>query len=503
MSTQNTLSVEELKGALAQDPQGRKPNSPTYQRSVDNDAHTPPSVKIDTGTADLEGIDILKPDSERPLEHFLPLTRFALMDRLTSPKVWKDGEVKAVRRFFRYLDYWRHQQYAAKLLDLEQTYEPFSPDSDLLMTRKFTDTELRDMQKRVMHDVENILIQANYKKIDPRVVSELLTRETHYGLDLDVDFELFEECLIYYRGASTQRDTRRVLTKFGRKEQFDIAIFQRLFLMFKMKPLEVRIRELMARNEISRKEATRKAKRERAHLPAGLHESNIYMKLFKNIPRSDVEMIFPNTKIKFRLFDKVKLGGGGVVGLGVTGFTAAGKLAAIGVASAVTIIPLVGTVGAALFRQVMNFTNTKQRYMVIMAQNLYFHSMADNRGVMVKLTDRAADEDVKEEILLYCVLAKEKARRSDLIEIDRAIEKYIKNTFGVDVDFDVDDAMTRLEADGIVTEGEDGYLVTLPPDEAALHLDAKWDVFLDNLPDLDHNEGFEYSAGSNGPSSGA
>lgn len=460
---------------------------------LNNRAHFPASVEIDTAEPLLAGVDILKPDAQRQLEHFLPLTRFALIDRLTDPRLWPEAESADVRRFFRYLDYWRHQRYAARLLELEQTYEPFSPDSDLLMTRKYTDGELAGMQARIIKEVEEILIQANYKPIDPRIISKLLTAETHYGLDLEVDFELFEECLIFYRGATTRRDTRRSLRKFGRKEEFDVPIFQRLFLLFKLKPLEKRIQELMHEQDLPRKEATKKAKRQRAHLPDSVHESNIYMKLFKNIPRSDVEMVFPNTQVKFRMLDKIKLGGGGAVGVGTSIAVAAGKIGLI-FTNPIVAVTTVGGLGAAFFRQAMNFVNTKQRYMVIMAQNLYFHSLADNRGVLIKLSDRAADEDVKEEILLYSVLAKTRARRSDLTAIDAAIEKYLLNTFGIEVDFDVDDAMERLEADGIVTEGPDGYLKTMRPGAAAQHLDDMWDVFLDNLPEPEsETEGFEYT----------
>src|SRR5690606_5081998 len=48
-----------------------------------------------------------------------------------------------------------------------------------------------------------------------------------------------------------------------------------------------------------------------------------------------------------------------------------------------------------------------------------------------------------------------------------------------------------LVADGLVTEEADGTLTTLGPEDAALHLDAKWDVFLDNLPDPTGDEGQE------------
>lgn len=440
-------------------------------------------------------IDIIKPDEVRKRERFIPLTLAALVDRLTAPSAWPNGQARVARRLFRYMDYWRRQQYAARMIDLLQTYEPFSPDSDLFVTRTYSADERLVMQKRVVGDIEKLLIQANYERIDPNDVQMILTKDSTYGLDLQVDFSAFEECLIYYRGASTRRDQRRNFRKFYRKEEFDIPIFQRLFLLFKLKPFEVRVHEMMAGPQrLTRPEAEKAVKRLRALLPEAVKDGNIYLKLFKNIPRNDIEMVFPNTRVKFRLFDKIKLGvtSGGAFGAGV--FGTASKVAAGGLVATnpVALAGAVATLGGVAFRQAMNFVNQKNRYMVVMAQNLYFHAMADNRGVVIKLADRAAEEDVKEEVLLYCVLCKEPASRKDLPAIDIAIEQYLATSFGVTVDFDLEDALNRLIADGLVSESSDGMLVTLPPHEAALHVDKLWDALLDNLPDFGHaDEGKE------------
>lgn len=429
--------------------------------------------------------------SEPDRETFIPVTRFALMDRLTAPQSWPGSVCHDARRFFQYLDYWRHQRYACRTLALEQAYEPFSPDTDLLLTRKFTDDERRTMQRRIIDDMRHLLEQANYRRISPDAAEMILTRESHYGLDLHVDFTAFEEVLIYYRGASTMQRERRTLRKFMRKVEFDVPIYQRLCLLFKLKPFEVRVREVMEEEHVSLKEARRIVTKLRAMLPPEVREDNIYLKLFKNIPRTDLEMVFPNTVVKFRLMDKLKLGATSVGGLGVGVASAAGKLALV-FSNPIAAAGAVASLGAVAVRQVMSFLNQKQRYMVIMAQNLYFHSMADNRGVMVMLADRAAEEDVKEEMLLYTVLVKERARHSDLPAIDAAIEQYLATEFGINVDFDLEDALQRLIADGIVTEGPDGYLHTMPPREAAAHLDAKWDLFLDHLPDPRTGEGYEF-----------
>ena len=443
----------------------------------------------DASTAQTQ-TDILKPDSERKRERFIPITKFALLERLTIPAAWKPAESKDARRFFRYLDYWRQQQYNARLLELEQTYEPFSPDSDLLMTREFTAAERVELKHRVVTGVESLLKQANYERIDPTDVDLILTKDSHYGLDLTVDIQAFEDILIYYRGASNRKHERRSFTKFMRKEQFDVPVFQRLFVLFKLKDFDTRVEEVMRERRLERPAAEKFVKKRRASLPPGLNDKNIYLKLFKNIPRTDIEMVFPNTEVRFRLMDKLRLGAstGGGLGMGAVG--AAGKIALI-TTNPIAAAGAVAGLGGVAFRQAMSFMNQKQRYMVVMAQNLYFHTMADNRGVILKVAARAAEEDIKEEMLLYTVLSKEKASRSDLPAIDRAIEQYLTRTFGVSIDFDLEDALGRLLHDGIVKENPDGTLTTLSPADAARHIDAKWDVFLNDLPDPMSAEGFE------------
>lgn len=435
--------------------------------------------------------DAVMPESARGRERFIPVTRFALLDRLTSPTAWRAGEAKEARRFFRYLDHWRRQQYNAELHELEETYEPFSPDSDLLLTRVFTQDERAVMQARVIKGMQRILTQANYVQIDHNDVQQILTQDSAYGLDLHVDLDVFEDVLLFYRGASTRRDQRRRWHKFYLREQFDIPIFQRLFLLFKLKPFDKHVRELMETKKLSRRDAEKAVKRARDIIPAEVKDSCIYMKLFKNIPRSDIEMVFPNTRVRFRFYDKLRLGATAGGGLTLGTVSAAGKVALLATNPIAAAGALVGLGGIA-FRQAMNFMNQKQRYMVVMAQNLYFHAMADNRGVMLKLAARAAEEDIKEEMLLYAVLTKEVSRRQDIPEIDAAIEQYLAASFGVSVDFDITDALERLIADGIVTEEPDGRLTTLSPAQAALHIDKKWDLFLDELPEPVSAEGMEF-----------
>lgn len=424
-------------------------------------------------------------------EKFIPVTRAALFERLMRPQYWPPGEAANVGRFFRYLDYWRQQSYGALLLRLEQLYEPFSPDSDLLITRRFSAEERRRMQAELVAGIETLLRQANYTAVDPSNVELILTKESHYGLDLHVDLKAFDVLSIFYRGATKRREARRTIKKlYLRKEEFDVPIFQRLFIMFKLKPEAARIQEIMTERNCSFEEAERHVRRLRSALPPQISSDNVYLKLFKNMPRTDIEMVFPNTQVRFRLFDKLKLGvtAGGGLGMGVVG--TAGKIAVA--SNPIALAGAVAGLGAVAFRQAMNFMNQRNKYMITMAQNLYFHAMADNRGVMTLLADRAAEEDIKEEVLLYSVLAKAPVARHELPDVDRAIEQNLLNTFGINVNFDVSDALSRLERDGLVSELADGTLRALPPGEAAAHIDRLWDGYLDALPPVGGEAGEEF-----------
>ena len=117
-----------------------------------------------------------------------------------------------------------------------------------------------------------------------------------------------------------------------------------------------------------------------------------------------------------------------------------------------------GGLGAVFFRQVMNFFNTRNKYMMQLAQNLYFQSLSNNRGALTLLIDRAEEEDIKEDILLYSLLLKERVYRTEIDDAKQAIEQFLLAEFGVKVGFDIPDAINRLSRDGLVREMPDGEL---------------------------------------------
>ncbi|MEO0619783.1 MAG: DUF3754 domain-containing protein, partial [Pseudomonadota bacterium] len=351
-------------------------------------------------------------------------------------------------------------------------------DRDTVRALTFTPEQADDMQRRMTNLLRQILISANYREITPTMLNTIFEEKSAYGLDLSVDLSEFDELMVYSRGATIkQRTYRQWKTLWLKPYTQDVPIFQRLFLLLKLKPEAIRIREIMVEEDINEKQAAKRLKKLRQMLPEQASSDFVYLKMFKQIPRADLQMMFPNTRVKFKLADKLFLGataGGGTIASVVTTIS---KLALVATNPLKALAALVGLV-AVIFRQVKKFFTQKNAYMMTLAQNLYFHNLADNRGVLTLLTDRAEEEDVKEEMLLYALLARGPLPRAELDDARQAIEQFLEEEFGVAVQFDAEDALSRLLESGLVVEDPSGVLQTRSPSDGAAHLRMTWNRHL-------------------------
>ena len=219
--------------------------------------------------------------------------------------------------------------------------------------------------------------------------------------------------------------------------------------MLKLKPVEVRIREIMLKEQVDAAKAEKIITKLRKTLPASISGDYIYLKLFKFIPRADLEMLFPNTRVKMRQIDKLKLGvtagGGGAAGIATT-------IAKLSTVAALTNPLTVGMamigLGGIVFRQVSSVFATRTTYMAQLSKNLYFNNLANNHSVMAVLSERGEEEDIKEEVLLYTLLARSTMNRSGLADAKLAIEHYLQSEFQVKVSFDIARRPGEADRDG-------------------------------------------------------
>lgn len=423
-------------------------------------------------------------------ETFIPVDPGELADRLAREEARDPAPngVGPAAEFFRFLSVWRHQTYRQRAARLKASYLPFSPDTDTQRNRQYSVAELDALEAELNEQLRELLVRANYHEIDSLELQRMLAATSPKGLELKVNLDEFDRALLFARGEGEEHVEKWVFKGlWPKKQRFTVATYKRLFLMLKLKTLQQRTREVMKEKNVSPPRAEKIALKQRRGLPDDPEGSFVYLRLFKDIPKEDLEMLFPNTEVKLRFLDKVRLGvsAGGSTAVGVgAAFTKA--MAAIAAASPIGLAGAIFGVGGVVFRQVTNVFATRTRYMMMLARRLFFHSLANNRGVITLLLDRGEEEDIKEEMLLYFFLLRNPMPYAEMKQggkLDRIVEAFLVREFGVRVDFDVEDAWSRLHRDGLLAKTRQGLITVQPPKSACTILEHKWRRLMSSNPE--------------------
>ncbi|RUM63253.1 MAG: hypothetical protein DSZ03_05480 [Sulfurimonas sp.] len=391
------------------------------------------------------------------LEHFIPVAYEELAHDLIHHLKLDESDymrmAHALRRYY-------HHHFYSELVRLKTLYRPFNPDSDLLSRQTYSAREYGALKGALVAAVTPLLEYANYEELTPEVLHAAMNKTSPYGVEVSVDFDDFEEILLFYRGEAHRYDEKRHWRSlYLKKERIRVDVYRRLFLLLKPKQLEDRAREIASR-EGRRIESVRASLRKNnVVLLEEERQERIYMKLFKDIPHADLEMLFPNTKVKMTLKDKLKIGitgGGGTIGALAT---LIGKLGTM--MEPLSLLAAVGAFGGVLWRQIKTVFTHRTRYMAQLAKNLYFYNLDNNIGVVTHLVDMAESEESKEALLSYLFLSKSPQplpRRA----LDEAIETYMMNTYNLPMNFEVDAGVRKLLELGLVHESEAGLRVEHP-----------------------------------------
>jgi len=410
---------------------------------------------------------------EDVLERFIPISLDRLISDLLTAELLSAEKHKAFKQFCSTYRSLFHAQSHAHLQDLKQLYLPFNPDRDTLINpQDSTGKQLTHLKEKLY----TILEDANYEQISEDDLNEALNKISPYGVQVSVDFEDFSEVALFYRGSAIQQKLYRNWKKLSWKKQpIDILIYRRLFVLLQPKNRQKWIEHFINNKKMSVQKAEKKA--DEALKVFGISNDNdvVYLKLFKDIPREDLEMQFPNTRIQMRLFDKIKLavtGGGG---------TAGGIMATIGKLSA-TIDPIsalvaIGGLLGLLWRQISKIFSQRAKYSATLTKNLYFYSLDNNMGALTYLADTAEAEECKEAILAYFFLLI--GGETSRVNLDQRIENYIHEKYAIPMDFEIDDGLEKLQKAALLSRS-DQLINAIPLAEANSRLRQQWDQVIDN-----------------------
>ncbi len=375
------------------------------------------------------------------------------------------GQEEKIRYLYRLLDCTFHYEFHHIVEKMKDAYASIDPDAD---TNHY-DNGGAPCREKFFDLLEDLLEKANYEHVTDEDLKQALKESSLFNIRLRVNFDDFDEMKLFYRGVSTRQARIAGWMGFGSKT-IDFINFDRvvLYIRFSEKHQRKHARHTMFRTGSS------------------------LLKMFRNVPKADLEMLFPNTSVQMRTLDTLLIGipalGGGIAAawklspaiffLGsFVGYWLGRTTERPAVNTTMLIAFLVGF--TALFgyfwKQFSSFKNRKLKFLQELTRNLYFRNMDNNAGVFYRIANDAEEEECKEALLAYYFLLVSDHPLSGT-ELDRSIERWLESRWKCQIDFEIDDALRKLIALELVQE-RNGVFTAVPVEAAIRKLDERWDAF--------------------------
>jgi Protein of unknown function (DUF3754) len=407
-----------------------------------------------------------------PADRFIPYRKNDII-QMCVKEITPEVSATSFKQFCDLLASLIHFDYHSLLESLKNNYAPFDPNADTLSLSPISAEQREQSQKAFAQDFATVLNAANFEKITEKDLQDALTEESLFKVRLEVEFDDFEQVVFYRRGESQLTETVTSLWGF-RKQAIHFTNYDRVAVFITLKE---------------------QAHFEKKTLSAGIEPGSTIVKLFQNVPKADLEMLFPNSEVRMRPIDKVIIGGSALVGGAVVLVTKLG--ASLLLLSALIafwfglredavemtqqhFISLgigLGIFGSFIFKEWSKFKNRKIKFMKALSDNLYFKNLDNNAGVFHTLVDAAEEEDFKEALLAYTFLLKH-PEGLDAKALDTVIESWFSNKFQCQLDFEISDALDKLTRMQLVAQQGELY-IAVELAAAKQLLDKHWDGIFD------------------------
>jgi len=402
-------------------------------------------------------------------EHYIPFNKeFLLEQQLTSFS--KDPKkVDDFKKLFDIIEHYYHYEAFNLNRNLKQNYALFDPDLSNKERKSFIGKSDFSVFKETLLTV---LALGNYTRIDQETLDVAFKESDLIGLNLSIDFNAFKDYEFYVRGQHTA--TEKVKKYFFWKKEVEIEYYDRVLIYLHYNDTNF----------------LKEKKVKFGKMP--IEPGSVVLKIFKRVPKKDLETIFPNAIPRMSLKDKLLLWVPGIFG-GISLLSAkvipalVNMYKAYETGEAIDLLNsktslnqgliALGILSLYCFRQYNNFVNKKIRYSKILSDSLYFKNLGNNSGAFYSLLNSSEEEVLKETILAYTFLYKSETPLT-AEELDSQIESWFEITLKTSLDFDVKDALDKLKNIGLGVE-TNGKWEVLSLDKALVTIDALWDGVFD------------------------
>ena len=408
--------------------------------------------------------------SER--EHFIPVRKIDVIEALlTHGALGADRD--RFRQFCGLFGAIQHYEYHAQLERLHDDYFYFAPDST--GHARAGAGALKRAYRNLIEGLTEVLHDANFIEVPRPEIERSHREDSIVRLKIEVPHDNYREVRFFRRGH--HRETVQMSTWFGlREREAEFKVYDDVVMLVTVK-------------EDAPAHANGKKKPRKPRLRPGA----VLLKYFHNIASADLNALFPDARVVMTWRDQLMLGVPALLG---------GVPILLKLASTVTVLFLIagfylgfssslrdeewagalaaisglGALGGFAVTQWMKFQRQTLIHQKTLADNVYYRNVNNNAGVFDTLIGEAEEQECKEALLAYYFLLEPNGIDTHAA-LDRHVEAWLTKTFGVDVNFESNDALEKLDRHGLLVR--DGERLAVPPlEEALARLDGVWKGFL-------------------------
>jgi hypothetical protein len=314
-----------------------------------------------------------------------------------------------------------HTGFRNTLQHLKDAYAAFDPDSDTYRLLPLSEAEERDRLGRLFETFTDMLTRAGFHRMTRAEIEQTMKGASAWGVEMDVCWDVFERVEVFYRGRGVGLRVRRPWWRLFRTQEVAVPTFRRVVFILKQQPHE--------------------------RIGAGADTAHVFLKLFKDIPQMDIEMLLPGTRLRMPRLERGKLGTTAVSSIAYVAW----KLSTFPIASLLSgsllalYTPLALIVGYG-YKTIYSYQVSRRTYMLHLTQSLYYQNLDTNAGVLHRLFDDAEEQELRQALLAYYFLWRFAGPAGwTLADLDARIEADIERRLGERVEIDTAGALTRLE----------------------------------------------------------
>ena len=367
-------------------------------------------------------------------EHFIPICPEQLIAKLLEDNSLSATERSRLRSLFHQFQAVLHQETQTHINRLNQWYFQVNPDRDTEdLTAGTTGADRETSNRKLYRGFVELLERANFRALTEEELSSAIGTASELGVRLHVDLDSFEQLAVYARGQMIATHNRCSWKTGFRPQAFEVPMYQRLVVLFQMK---------LAHGHVAPMEA-------------------VHLRLFKNVPQQDVDMTLPGGTVQLSLLERGRIMLPTLSGITMAGLKVVKVLAIAGVYGLLALIGLICSAIGSGVKTVNGYVKTKNQYELSLTKNLYYQNLDNNFGVLLRLANEAEAQELREACLGYFALRKFR-RGCTEGQLDEHVERKLAD-LGVCVDFDVEDALAKLQRLGAAQRWSGKWVATELP----------------------------------------